>query len=77
MKSDGKLSNRLNARISKTFDKKHKEQTFKKGNLLLAVRRSMVMMYKTKGKFQPKWVGLFIMECLFKWSCRHLKNNDW
>jgi len=36
------------------FNKKVKEQTFKKGYLVLAVRRPMVMTYKTKEKFQPK-----------------------
>jgi len=42
------------ARISKAFNKKVKERIFQKGDLVLAVRRPMVMMQKTKGKFQPK-----------------------
>ena len=39
------------ARISKAFNKKVKERVFQKGYLVLAVRRSMVMTHKTKGKF--------------------------
>jgi len=41
-------------RIFRAFNKKVKEQTFKKGDLILAIRRPMVMTHKTKGKFQPK-----------------------
>jgi len=42
------------ARITRAFNKKVMEQTFKKGDLLLVVRRPMVMTHKTKGKIQPK-----------------------
>ena len=45
------------ARITRAFNKKVKERTFKKGDLVLAVRRPMVMTHKIKGKFQPKWEG--------------------
>ena len=38
-------------RITRAFNKKIKERTFKKGNLILAIRRPMVMTHKTKGKF--------------------------
>ena len=42
------------ARISKAFNKKIKERVFQKGDLVLAVRRPMVMTHKTKEKFQLK-----------------------
>ena len=45
------------ARISKAFNKEVKERVFQKEDLILAVRRPMVMTQKTKGKFQPKWEG--------------------
>ena len=45
------------ARIFRAFNKKVKEQTLKKNDLILAVRRPMVMTHKTKEKFQPKWEG--------------------
>jgi len=38
-------------RISKAFNKKVKQWTFKKGDLILAIRRPMVMTHKTKRKF--------------------------
>jgi len=49
-------------RIIRAFNKKVKEQTFKKGDLVLTVRRLMVMTHKTKEKFQPKWEGSFVAE---------------
>ena len=39
------------ARITRALNKKVKKRTFKKGDLVLAVRRPMVMTNKTKGKF--------------------------
>ena len=53
------------ARIIRAFNKKVKERTFKKGDLVLAVRRPMVMTHKTKGKFQPKWEGPFVVESVY------------
>ena len=50
------------ARITRAFNKKVKERTFKKGDLVLAVRRPMVMTHKTKEKFQSKWEGPFVVE---------------
>jgi len=53
------------ARITRAFNKKIKERTFKKGDLVVAVRRPMVMTHKTKEKFQPKWEGPFIVESVY------------
>ena len=53
------------ARITRAFNKKVKMRTFKKGDLVLAVRRPMVMTHKTKGKFQPKWEGPFVVESVY------------
>jgi len=43
------------AQIFRAFNKKVRERIFKKGGLVLAVRRPMVMIHRTKEKFQPKW----------------------
>lgn len=43
------------ARISAAHKKKIKVRTFKKSDLILAVRRPMNTTHKTKEKFQPKW----------------------
>ena len=39
------------ARTTRAFNKKVKEQTFKKGDPVLAVRRPMAMTHKAKEKF--------------------------
>jgi len=43
------------AQISKAFNKKVRERIFKKGDLVLSIRRPMVMTHKTRGKFQANW----------------------
>jgi len=53
------------ARITRAFNKKVRERTFKKGDLVLVVKRPMVMTHKTKGKFQPKWEGPFVVESVY------------
>jgi len=57
--------NLYQAQISGTFNKKVKEHIFKKGDIVLVVRRPIVMTYKTKRKFQPKWKGLFVVESVY------------
>ena len=42
------------ARILKAFNKKVKKRAFQKGDLVLAIRRPMIMTHKIKDKFQPK-----------------------
>jgi len=64
------------ARIAKAFNKKVKEQIFKKGDLLFVVRRSMVMTHKAKYKFQPKWEGLFIVEIIYSNGAYCLTNPN-
>jgi hypothetical protein len=53
------------ARISKAFNKKVRERIFKKGDLVLAVRRPMIMTHKTRGKFNPKWEGPYVVETVY------------
>ena len=64
------------ARISRAFNKKVKQRVFHKGDLVLAVRRPMVMMHKTKGKFQPKWEGPFIVETVYSNGAYRLANQN-
>ena len=53
------------ARISKAFNKKVRERIFKNDDLVLAVRRPMVMTHKTRGKFNPKWEGPYVVESVY------------
>jgi len=64
------------ARISKAFNKKVKQRVFQKGYLVLAVRRSMIMTHKTKGKFQPKWEGPFVIEIIYSNRAYYLITPD-
>jgi len=64
------------ARISRAFNKKVKERTFKKGDLVLAIKRPMVMTHKTKGKFQLKWEGQFVVESVFSNEAYRLINPE-
>ena len=54
------------ARISRAFNKKVKERAFnKKGDLVLAVRKTYGDEHKTKENFQPKWEGPFVVESVY------------
>ena len=64
------------ARILKAFNKKVKQRVFQKGDLVLAVRRPMIMTYKTKGKFQPKWEGPFVIETVYSNGAYRLMTSD-
>jgi len=64
------------ARIFRALNKKVKERTFKKGDLVLAVKRPMVMTHKTKGKFQPKWEGPFVIESVYSNGTYRLINLE-
>jgi len=62
--------------IIRAFNKKVKKQTFKKGDHVLAVRRPMVMTHKTKGKFQPKWEGPFVVETVYSNGAYRLTTSE-
>ena len=64
------------ARITRAFNKKVKKRTFKKGDLVLTVRKSMVMIHKTKGKFQPKWEGPFVVKSVYSNGAYRLITSD-
>ena len=64
------------ARISKAFNKKVRERIFKKGDLVLAVRRPMVTTHKKRGKFNPKWEGPFVIESVYSNGAYRLINHD-
>jgi len=61
--------------MSKAFNKKVKERVFQVGDLVLAVRRPMIMTHKTKGKFQPKWEGPFVIESVYSNGAYRLTNE--
>ena len=44
--------------------------------MVLAVKRPMVMTHKTKGKFQSKWKGPFIVGTVYSNGAYHLANPN-
>ena len=64
------------ARKFRAFNKKVKERIFKKGDLVLAVRRPMVMTHNIKEKFQPKWEGPFVVESVYSNGAYRLITPD-
>ena len=62
------LISKASIKISKSLPKR---------DLVLDVRRPMVMTYKTKGKFQFKWEGPFVVETIYSNGAYRLANpND-
>ena len=53
------------ARIARAYNKGIKLWTFEEGELVLAVRRPTKTAHKSRGKFQPKWEGPFIVETVY------------
>src|SRR5205809_300760 len=53
------------ARMARAYNKGIRLRTFKKGELVLMVRRPMEITHKSKGKFQPKWEGPFVIETVY------------
>jgi len=64
------------ARISKAFNKMVKERVFYKEDLVLAIRWLMVMTHKTKGKFQFKWEGPFMVETVYSNEAHRLAKSN-
>ncbi|KAA0025937.1 uncharacterized protein E6C27_scaffold34G002410 [Cucumis melo var. makuwa] len=50
------------SRMSKAFDKHVKPRSFQVGDLVLVVRRSIIITRNTENKFTPKWDGPYIVK---------------
>ena len=50
------------ARLSKAFNKKVRIRSFQKGDLVLAVRRPIIITHRTKNKFISKWDGPYVVQ---------------
>ena len=50
------------ARLSKAFNKKVRPRSFQVGDLVLALRRPIIMTHKTKSKFTSKWDGPYVVQ---------------
>ena len=64
------------ARMAGSFDKKVRQRAYKKGDLVLTVKRPMVFANKSKGKFEPKWKGPFVIDKVFSNGTYALLNME-
>ena len=53
------------AQVAGAFNKKVRFRSFKIGDLVLTVRRPVIVTRKSKGKFEPKWEGPYIITKVF------------
>jgi hypothetical protein len=51
--------------MARAYNKLVKQRVFKRGELVLVLRRPIVVTHKTKGKFEPKWEGPYIIEQVY------------
>jgi len=64
------------ARMSAAFNRKVKQRVFRKGDLVLAVKRPMIVTHKSRGKFDEKWEGPFIIDTVYSNDAYGLLNQD-
>ena len=64
------------ARISRAFDKKVRQRSFKEGDLVLTERHPMNLSSKKKVKFEPKWEGPFVVETVYSSGAYRLVTKD-
>jgi hypothetical protein len=60
----------------RAYDKLVKQRVFQKGELVLVLRCPIVITHKTRGKFEPKWEGPFIIEQVYDGGAYQLVDNQ-
>jgi len=58
------------------YDKLVKPRVFRKGDLVLALRRPIILTGKSKGKFEPKWEGPYVVEQVYDGGAYQLINQE-
>ena len=56
----------------RAYDKLVKPRVFRKGELVLVLRRPIVIKGQAKGKLEPKWEGPFVIEQVYDGSAYQL-----
>jgi hypothetical protein len=62
--------------MSRTYDKMVRHRAFKEGDLVLALRRPIIVTHKTRGKFEPKWEGPYVIEKVYDGGAYQLIDQD-
>lgn len=64
------------AQIAGAFNKRVKFRSFKIGDLVLTVPRPIIVTRKSKGKFEPKWEGPYVVTKVFTKGAYELSNTN-
>ena len=64
------------AQVAGAFNKKVKFRSFSVGDLVLTVRRPVVIARRMKGKFEPKWEGPYVITKVFPKGAYELSNSE-
>jgi hypothetical protein len=51
--------------MMRAYDKLVKQQVFQKGELVIILQHPIIVTHKTKGKFESKWEGPFIIQQVY------------
>jgi ribonuclease HI len=62
--------------MSRTYDKMVRHRAFKEGDLVLALKRPIIVTHKTRGKFEPKWEGPYVIEKVYDGGAYQLIDQD-
>jgi hypothetical protein len=60
----------------RVYEKLVKQRVFQKGELVLVLRRPIIVTHRTKGKFKPKWEGPFIVEQVYDGGAYQLMDHQ-
>ena len=60
----------------RAYDKLIKPRVFRKGELVLVLRRPIVLIGKGKGKFEPKWEGPYVIEQVYDGGAYQLIDQE-
>ena len=64
------------ARLFIAFNKKVRPRSFKKGDLVLAVRRPIITTHRTENKFTSKWDGPYVIQEVYSNGAYKLVTGD-
>lgn len=64
------------AQMAGAFNRRVKFRSFGIGDLVLTIRRPIVINRKTQGKFESKWEGPYVITKVFPKGAYELSNHD-
>nr|CAD1837640.1 unnamed protein product [Ananas comosus var. bracteatus] len=64
------------SRMSNAYNRMVKERVYKQGDLVLVIPRNFMSKQHSKGKFQPKWEGPYVIERVYEGGAYQLVDQD-